>query len=324
MQVKELTMKSDADDNKKRSSSWKVILFAIVTLAIVVPFILPPFIARLHQSIVAEGGKPQPPDLSRCTHLEIHYPSIIKFASLIGVDPNFLSAAETDRLQSLEKFVIDDKKGIRGLARVVSSGSYKGVLKKDMPIPMGKPTLSITSYRNDERIASITMYGPTFVTDKGHWFDYDKDLPNLWLLAPQHMRPLTLRMLCGLHLWVLYDESLWPYQKTKVYPSPTEWCDIVVRHRQNSELSDEKIKELLRCPTAGEGKCHYAMNPNCEPNSPQDTVLLFETKAGWNQHGGPELFTFDNHDPKGGCVLLNDGTVKFIRTKEELQQLRWK
>jgi hypothetical protein len=29
-------------------------------------------------------------------------------------------------------------------------------------------------------------------------------------------------------------------------------------------------------------------------------VLLFETKAGWNQHGGPELFTFDNHDPKGG------------------------
>jgi hypothetical protein len=53
-------------------------------------------------------------------------------------------------------------------------------------------------------------------------------------------------------------------------------------------------------------------------------VLLFETKTGWNQHGGPELFTFDNHDPKGGCVLLNNGTVKFIRTEEELKQLRWK
>ncbi|MBN2182558.1 MAG: hypothetical protein JW715_11655 [Sedimentisphaerales bacterium] len=36
------------------------------------------------------------------------------------------------------------------------------------------------------------------------------------------------------------------------------------------------------------------------------------------------LFTFDNHDPKGGCVLLNDGTVKFIRTEEELNNLRWK
>ena len=52
-------------------------------------------------------------------------------------------------------------------------------------------------------------------------------------------------------------------------------------------------------------------------------VLLFETKAGWNQHGGPELFTFDNHDPHGGLVVLNDGTVKFIRTEEELKQLRW-
>ncbi|MDI9432852.1 MAG: hypothetical protein QM570_14145 [Planctomycetota bacterium] len=66
------------------------------------------------------------------------------------------------------------------------------------------------------------------------------------------------------------------------------------------------------------------MNAACEANSPPDMVLLFETKAGWNQHGGPELFTFDNHDPKGGCVLLNDGTVKFIRTEEELHALRWR
>ena len=69
---------------------------------------------------------------------------------------------------------------------------------------------------------------------------------------------------------------------------------------------------------------HYAMNPNCRPSSGGDTVLLFEANAGWNQHGGPELFTFENHDPKGGLVLLNDGTVRFIRTEEELGQLRWK
>lgn len=66
------------------------------------------------------------------------------------------------------------------------------------------------------------------------------------------------------------------------------------------------------------------MNPNYEPNSPGDTALLFETKASWNQHGGPELFTFDNHDSKGGCVRLNDGTVKFIHTHEELHALKWK
>jgi len=98
-----------------------------------------------------------------------------------------------------------------------------------------------------------------------------------------------------------------------------------MRDRTNAYyVNEERMREHFKCPTAGEGKCHYAMNPDCKPESPDDMVLLFETKAGWNQHGGPELFTFDNHEPKGGCVLLNDGTVKFIRTKEELQQLRWK
>jgi hypothetical protein len=66
------------------------------------------------------------------------------------------------------------------------------------------------------------------------------------------------------------------------------------------------------------------MNRACGPKSPRDVVLLFESRAGWNQCGGPELFTFDNHDPKGGCVMLNNGEVKFIRTEEELKQLRWK
>lgn len=80
---------------------------------------------------------------------------------------------------------------------------------------------------------------------------------------------------------------------------------------------------FFKCSAASEGRCHYAMNPNCEPNSPPDMVLLFEAKAGWNQHGGSELFVFERHELRGGCVLLNDGTVKFIRTGDELKQLRW-
>ncbi|UCC97101.1 MAG: hypothetical protein JSW66_14795 [Phycisphaerales bacterium] len=116
------------------------------------------------------------------------------------------------------------------------------------------------------------------------------------------------------------------FRNQPLYPTPTEWCDDMLRPwPQTGGIHQNKWNAKAHiCPSGGEGKNHYAMNPNCEPNSPADMVLLFETKAGWNQHGGPELFTFDNHDPKGGCVLLNDGTVKFIRTKEELQQLRWK
>ncbi|MHC4464797.1 MAG: hypothetical protein ACYS30_25715 [Planctomycetota bacterium] len=52
--------------------------------------------------------------------------------------------------------------------------------------------------------------------------------------------------------------------------------------------------------------------------------MVHQKSSTVNQHNRPELFTFDNHGPKSGCVLLNDGTVTFIPTTEELQQLRWK
>ena len=148
------------------------------------------------------------------------------------------------------------------------------------------------------------------------------------------------------------------------YPDPHRWCDVVVDEilaatdrafvDSHSELQirhekrmEERMVQLFTCPSAGERSrkadvsgrgnepnvlpqrepvrvSHYAMNINCKPSSRPNVVLLFESKAGWNQHGWLELFTFDNHDPKGGWVLLNDGTVKFIRTEEELHQLRWK
>jgi hypothetical protein len=114
-----------------------------------------------------------------------------------------------------------------------------------------------------------------------------------------------------------------------VYPERQRWCDAMEWAFAGPRIRSERHEVDTRmnvhvCPSVGEGMSTYAINPSCKYDSPPDIVLLFETKTGWNQHGGSELFTFDNHDPKGGCVLLNDGTVKFIRTKEELQQLRWK
>ncbi len=120
------------------------------------------------------------------------------------------------------------------------------------------------------------------------------------------------------------------YPKIKlIYPISNKWCDAMEwafvgpRIRSKRHEADLKMKVHV-CPSVCQDLSTYAMNPNCKADSPADVVPLFETKGGWNQHGGPELFTFDNHEPKGGCVLLNNGTVKFIRTKEELQQLRWK
>ena len=104
------------------------------------------------------------------------------------------------------------------------------------------------------------------------------------------------------------------------YPTPEIWCDLI-------QKSYPEIKEILVCPGALEagdkGQSHFAINPNCEPNSPYDIVLLFETKAGWNQQGGPELLTTENHQGKGCNILFKDWSAKFVKT-EELDEVKWK
>jgi hypothetical protein len=69
----------------------------------------------------------------------------------------------------------------------------------------------------------------------------------------------------------------------------------------------------------------YAMNINIESfgsSAPDDMVLLFETRGGWNLCGGAEIMSTNNHKEEGCNILFNDGTVEFIKT-EDLKDLRW-
>ena len=104
------------------------------------------------------------------------------------------------------------------------------------------------------------------------------------------------------------------------YPPEDQWCDLLLQYAE-----DDKF--LFKCPDAMllgyKGRCSYAMNPNCEPNSSNNIVLLFESKGGWNQYGGPELLCFDTHYIKGGNVLFNDGRVEFVKPKDA-GKLKWK
>lgn len=100
------------------------------------------------------------------------------------------------------------------------------------------------------------------------------------------------------------------------YPTPERWCDLIV---EEFDLDSQQFV----CPSAGEGRCHYAINPNCEPNSPGNMVLLFETKGGWNQFGGPEILTTENHQGEGCNILFNNGRATFLWT-DELSELKWK
>ena len=125
------------------------------------------------------------------------------------------------------------------------------------------------------------------------------------------------RILCQERLYGLRQYlMLYCEDNNEQYPLAEKWCDL---------LKEDKCPELYFICTKSKtkkGKCDFAMDPDCEPNSSPDVVLLFESKAGWNQHGGPELINFDNHKTKCN-ILLNDWRVKHI-TPEEVNDLKWK
>lgn len=156
-----------------------------------------------------------------------------------------------------------------------------------------------------------------------------------WLLE-RVPRSRAMRSPCGTNLYNLAEAMrIYAHNHDNKYPAPEKWCDLL--------LEDGKINvshfvcpsiefvfrwpfrsgKLLRWPLPKRGRCHYAMNPNCKPDSPPDTVLLFETKESWNQFGGPEMLTFENHNGKGCNVLFKNGPVEFV-TPKEVGKLKWK
>ncbi len=109
------------------------------------------------------------------------------------------------------------------------------------------------------------------------------------------------------------------------YPTPGKWCDLLMENYGSGKepLVDEKVFVCKHALAKGnKGRCHYAINPNCKPNSPGGTVLLFETKGGWNQYGGPEIMALENHKKRGCYILFNDGHVEFVEA-EGIGELKW-
>ena len=132
-------------------------------------------------------------------------------------------------------------------------------------------------------------------------------------------RQIAFRMVCGTNMSALGKAMLIYSNDYDDIPTPSKWCDLLIEHT-------EVRPSMLRCKGATEGPCNYAMNKNIDKldieRAPPDMVLLFETHPGWNQTGGPEILTTDNHQGDGCNVLFIDSHVEFVRTKD-LNDLKW-
>lgn len=132
-------------------------------------------------------------------------------------------------------------------------------------------------------------------------------------------RQLALRTHCAANMSGLGTAMLIYTNDHDSFPTSSKWCDLLIEHA-------EVIPATFRCKGAFEGPCNYAINKNIENfdtgNAPHDMVILFETHPGWNQVGGPELLTTQNHQGQGCNVLFIDNHVEFVKTKD-LDKLKW-
>jgi prepilin-type processing-associated H-X9-DG protein len=127
---------------------------------------------------------------------------------------------------------------------------------------------------------------------------------------------------CGPNLSGLGKAMLIYADDYDVLPLADRWCDLLVNHA-------EAAPKLLICPASGvrRGQSTYAMNASAAGRPvvglPLELVLLYESSPGWNQTGGPELLSTENHEGMGCNVLFVDGHVEFVKANK-LAELKWK
>jgi prepilin-type processing-associated H-X9-DG protein len=101
------------------------------------------------------------------------------------------------------------------------------------------------------------------------------------------------------------------------YPPAATWCEAIT-----AGGSEKNFK----CPAANSaGRCDYAFNAKLDgldvaKVNPQ-TVLLFDSDAGWDAHGGPELLA-SRHRANSAVVAFADGHVELV-ARSRINTLRW-
>jgi prepilin-type processing-associated H-X9-DG protein len=103
------------------------------------------------------------------------------------------------------------------------------------------------------------------------------------------------------------------------FPAATNWCDAI---------KSTVTPNVFKCPAANPAsQCDYAFNAALggmeESQVDPHTVMLFESDAGWDASGGPELMAAGRHQRGNlSIVAFADGSVQEVR-ESGLNNLRW-
>ena len=101
-------------------------------------------------------------------------------------------------------------------------------------------------------------------------------------------------------------------------PPTATWCDAI--------LGGVGSAKVFQCPAEPGDRCSYAFNVRLDGKKENEinpqTVLLFESDAGWNGSGGAEVLQPHKHSGRLVNVAFADGSVHQI-PRSRLSTLRW-
>jgi len=223
--------------------------------------------------------------------------------------------------QQLRQFEVTDRDLIDNFAAAMTQARY--VRRSPFVATAAQKYTTIKLCKDSRFLASFGIISGDIIA-AGPVGLYTTSASRLWLkVAEMSKHPLGPRFRCQENLKKL-GEALATFRNLTEgrYPPADSWCDSLLAEPVMEQAELNLTVEVFICPSAPDAGCHYALNPNCEPNSPDDTVLLFEASVGWNQHGGPELLETNHHAPAGANILFNNGAVRFI-TKTDIPALKW-
>ena len=157
-------------------------------------------------------------------------------------------------------------------------------------------------------------------------------LMGILMPALARVRQASFKMVCATNMSALSKAMLfYANDYDDNFPTPSNWCDLLIKCADVSP-STFCCKGASGCrgrccyKGVSDKLCCYAMNKNVQDlharELPPDMVLLFETEPGWNQSGGPEILTTNNHQGEGCNVVFVDCHVQWIK-KKDIDDLKW-